>query len=376
MLIYLGLSALASFVTALVLLLLGQASLPAVAHLLLAAGIMPLIFGAITHFIPVLTRSGAAPRSLLLAPILLQLAGGVSFLAFIGEAPPPALTVAASGTLLLAAALAGWMKQRARRALGTPHPCWHWYLAAVGMLGVALLLVAAMTRWPHARNTFRLLHLHLNVFGFVGLTALGTLHVLLPTVLNTADPTASQRLRRHLPVAVGAVLLIAIGAALWLPLALTGAILLSVVVLILGRAILTCHGWRRLLDDGAAAPLAGALAGFLLLPGLGVGHAVGALDGRDSILAFIVGLLLPLVTGALTHLLPVWLLPGKRTPRRDRLHATLRQGGAQRAVLFLAAAALLGGGAAVGLWPALLGLLHFLAVLLRALRANREGLPG
>ncbi|MEF8728374.1 MAG: hypothetical protein V5B34_09205 [Accumulibacter sp.] len=372
MLIYLGLSALATFVAALVLLLLGQASLPAVAHLLLAAGIMPLIFGAITHFIPVLTRSGAAPRSLLLAPILLQLAGGVSFLGFVGEAPPPALTAAASSTLLPAAALAGWMNQRARRALGTPHPCWQWYLAAVSLLGVALLLVPAMACWPQARNTLRLLHLHLNVLGFVGLTALGTLHVLLPTVLNTADPTASQRLRRQLPVAVGAVLLIAVGAALSLPLALTGTLLLSVVVLSLGRAILIWQGWRRLLDDGAAAPLAGALAGFLLLLGLGVGHAVGALDGRDSILAFIVGFLLPLVTGALTHLLPVWLLRGKRTARRDRLHTTLRHGGTQRALLFLTAGALLGLDVAAGLWPALLALLHFLGVVLRALCTDRE----
>ncbi|MCM8613239.1 hypothetical protein [Accumulibacter sp.] len=372
MLIYLGLAALASFVAALVLLLLGQASLPAITHLLLAAGIMPLIFGAITHFIPVLTRSSAAPRSLLLAPILLQLAGVVSVLGVLGEAPPPALTTAASGTLLLAAALAAWMNQRARRALGTPHPCWHWYLAAVSMLGVGLLLVAAMAPWPQARNTLRLLHLHLNVLGFVGLTALGTLQVLLPTVLNTADPTVSQRLRRHLPVAVGAVLLIAIGAALSLPLALTGALLLSVVVLTLGRAILTCHGWRRLLGDGAAAPLAGALAGFLLLLALGAGHAVGTLDGRDSTLAFIVGFLLPLVTGALTHLLPVWLLRGKRTARRDRLHTALRHGGTQRASLFLTAGALLGLDISAGLWPALLALLHFLGVALRALCTDRE----
>ncbi len=372
MLTYLGLSALTTFVATLLLLLLAGASLPAVAHLLLAFGIMPLIFGAITHFVPVLTRSGAAPRSLLLAPILLQLAGGLSFLGFIGEAPRLALAVAASGTLLLAAALAAWMSLRARRALGTPHPCWRWYLAAVSLLGVALLLVPAMARWPEARNTLRLLHLHLNVLGFVGLSALGTLQVLLPTVLNAADPAASQRLRRHLPVAVGAVLMIAVGAALSPPLALTGALLLSVVVLCLGRAVLIHHGWRRLLDDAAAVPLCGALAGFLLLLGLGVGHAVEALDGRDSILAFIAGFLLPLVTGALTHLLPVWLLHGKRTPRRDRLHAALRRGGAQRTLLFLSAGALLGLGATAGLWPALLALLHFLVVLLRALRADPE----
>ncbi|MBN8452570.1 hypothetical protein [Accumulibacter sp.] len=372
MLIYLGLSALATFVTALLLLPLGQPSLPAVAHLLLTVGIMPLIFGVITHFVPVLTRSGAAPRSLLLAPILLQLAGGVTFLAFIGEAPAAGLAAAASGTLPLAAAIAGWMSLRARRALGTPHPCWRWYLAAISLFCVALLLVPAMACWPQAHNALRLLHLHLNVLGFVGLTALGTLPVLLPTVLNSADATAAPRLRRNLPVAVGAVLMIAVGAAVWLPLALAGTLLLGGVVLSLGYASLLRHGWRRLFDDGAAAALYGALAGFLLLLGLGSGHAVGALDGRDSIVAFIVGFLLPLVTGALTHLLPVWLLRGKRTPRRDRLHVALRRGGAQRALLFLAAGALLGSGVGAGLWPALLGLLHFLGILLQALWAHRE----
>jgi len=372
LLIYLGFSALATFVATLVLLPLGQPSLPAVAHLLLTVGIMPLIFGAITHFAPVLTRSGAVPRSLLLAPIALQLAGGASVLGFIGEVPPIAFTAAASGTLLLAAALAGWLILRARRAFGTPHPCWRWYLAAVSLLGVALLLVPAMAWWPKARDTLRLLHLHLNVLGFVGLTALGTLQVLLPTVLSTTDPATSQRLRRQLPAAVVAVLMIAVGAAFLPPLALAGALLLSVVVLSLARATLIRHGWRRLFDDGAVAPLCGALAGLLLLLGLGAGHAVKALEGRDSISAFIVGVLLPLVTGALTHLLPVWLLRGKRTPRRDRLHAALRHGGAQRALLFLSAAALLGFGTTAGVWPALLGLLYFVLVLLHALWANRE----
>jgi len=372
LLIYLSLSALATFIATLVLLRLGQPSLPAVAHLLLTVGIMPLIFGAITHFVPVLTRSGAAPGSLLLAPILLQLAGGLAFLSFIGEAPAAGFSAAAGGTLLLAALLAGWMTLRARRTLGTPHPGWRWYLAAVGLLAVALILVPAMTCWPQARHPLRLVHLHLNVLGFVGLSALGTLQVLLPTVLNSTDATASQRLRRQLPVALAAILMVAVGAALSLPVALAGALLLAGVVLRLAHSSLRQHGWRRLLDDGAAAPLCGALAGFLLLLCMGAGHAVGALAGRDSVVAFIVGFLLPLVTGALTQLLPVWLLRGKRTARRDRLHVALRRGGAQRALLFLVAAACLGIGVTGALWLALLGLLYFVAVLLQALQANRE----
>ena len=119
MLIYLGLSAVATFLAALVLLRFDDASPPAVTHLVFAMGIMPLIFGAITHFVPVLTRSGRAPRSLLLAPLGLQLAGWLAFLDFRGVMP--AVAAAAIGALLIAAFLAGWLVLRARHTLGRPH---------------------------------------------------------------------------------------------------------------------------------------------------------------------------------------------------------------------------------------------------------------
>jgi hypothetical protein len=78
-LIYLGLSAVVVFIAALVLLQSASLSPPAVAHLVLAVGIAPLILGAITHFMPVLTRSGSPRRGLSWAPLLLQCAGGTAF---------------------------------------------------------------------------------------------------------------------------------------------------------------------------------------------------------------------------------------------------------------------------------------------------------
>ena len=47
----------------------------ATVHLMLAVGAMPLILGAMTHFIPVLTRTRAAATGLLAIPVL-ALAGG------------------------------------------------------------------------------------------------------------------------------------------------------------------------------------------------------------------------------------------------------------------------------------------------------------
>ena len=62
MLIYLGLCAFVAFGYAFALLQSGGASVLASTHLVFAVGVLPLIFGAIAHFVPVLTRSGGAPR--------------------------------------------------------------------------------------------------------------------------------------------------------------------------------------------------------------------------------------------------------------------------------------------------------------------------
>ncbi len=371
MLIYLGLSAVATFVAAFALLLAADPSSAAIAHLVFAVGIMPLIFGAITHFVPVLTRSGRAHRAVLLAPLFLQLAAGMTFLAFTGEVP--AATVPAAATaLLIATVFAGWLLLRARRTLGRPHPGWRWYLTAIVCLCIALLLVPAIHFWPEARHQLRLLHLHLNVLGFVGITALGTLQVLLPTVLSGPDADAAQRLRNDLAVAAGGVFLVSSGAAFSPPMALLGAMMLFSVTFRTALAWLRRYGWKTLLLDAAATPLAGALAAFLLLLVLGVAHAFAALDGRDAVAAFMVGFLPPLVTGALTQLLPVWCCPGRETAARARMHAALRRGGEWRTLLFVLAGVLLAIAIKAGIGLAAAAILSFVIALLQSLLAIRE----
>jgi hypothetical protein len=366
-LIYLGFSAVAVFLAALVLLHTGGTSVAAVAHLVFTVAVVPLIFAAISHFIPVLTRSRAAPRGVLLLPLLLQAAGVVTFLAFRGSLPESAVYAAASITLLVALLFSGWMILRARRTLGRAHPGWRWYLLAIVFLAAALLLIPAMNGWPQARPQLRLLHLHLNTLGFIGLTALGSLQVLLPTALRTPDPTAAQRLRRQLPFAAGAVLAVAFGAAFWPPLSLAGALVLLAITLQIASACLRRHSWQILSANGAAAALFAALAGFALLLILGSAHAFALGNGGDAVPAFVVAFLLPLVSGALSELFPVWYLPGRRTPARDRMHAELRCGGTLRAILLLVGGALLALGMDDGLWFAALALLSFMFALLRSL---------
>lgn len=372
MLIYLGCSAVAVFLAALLLLHSGGTSALAVAHLVFAVAIVPLIFAAISHFVPVLTRSRSAGRTLLLAPLLLQLTGLLVFLAFIGEAPERALHAAAGSTLLLTLVFTGWLTLRARATIGRPHPGWRWYLLAMVFLATAMLLVPAMSWWPDLRPALRLLHLHLNTLGFIGLSALGTLQVLLPTVLRDPDASAAERLRSQLPLSAGGVLAVAVGAAFWLPLALAGALMLLAVTLRTGLSWLQRYRWRTLLLDGTAAALFAALSGFLLVISFGAAHALGVLDGRDAVPAFVVIFLLPLVSGALSQLLPVWYRPGKRTPARDRMQNALREGGVLRSLLLMVGGVLLLVGISDGLWLAAVAMLSFVITLIRSLLLARE----
>ena len=359
MLIYLGLSALAVFVATLALVVPGTLSALAATHFVLAVAILPLIFGAIAHFVPVLTRGTGAPRLVVLLPLLLQVAGILVVLHFSGEAGLGALHAAAGIALLAATGFAGWLNSRARHTLGKPHPCWRWYLAAVIFLIIGLLLVPAIYAWPMMRQSLRVLHLHLNTLGFIGLTAIATLQVLLPTVLSGPDAEASVRLRRDLPLACLGVLASGFGAAFSWPVALIGAGLLLWVSGRVGLSWLRRYGWRTLINDGASAALTAALCGFMLMLVLGVMRGFGLVEGGDVVAAFMVVFLLPLVTGALSQLLPVWRYPGRRTPARDQMRETLIKGGAIRGFLFLGGGALLAFGRFEGLWLTAAGLLFF-----------------
>lgn len=58
-----------SLLASIVLTLAGQGAPVALAHLAFAVGVLPLIFAAMIHFVPVLTRSGDPPAVLPVYPI-------------------------------------------------------------------------------------------------------------------------------------------------------------------------------------------------------------------------------------------------------------------------------------------------------------------
>lgn len=346
----------------------------AVAHLAFAVGIVPLIFAAMIHFVPVLTRTGDPQAAIGRVPRQAQLAGLVAVLAMQGWLPHAALHVAAAVDLLLAGFLLNWIAGRSRLALGSPHPGWRWYGAALGCLMLALAAILLQSAWPAYWLPLRRFHLHVNLLGLVGLAALGTLPVLLPTALGRPDPDAAGWLRRRLWPTAGGALLVAAGCAIAWPYAVPGALLLFVVTLGLGGQWLRRFGPRALFADGVAASLSAALTGLLINLSAGVVHGAGISDDpRTTLLAWAAGFLLPLVSGALAQLLPVWWRPGPQTPARPAMRHCLAATGAWRGALFVVAAiALLAGQPAVAAACVGTGIALFAIGLLQAVRILRS----
>lgn len=345
----------------------------AVAHLAFAVGVVPLIFAAMSHFVPVLTRTGDPVPWIARLPWLAQAAGLLAVLAMQGLVPYWLLYGAATVDLVLAAVLLNWMAARARASLGSPHPGWRWYGAALGCLMLALLAILLTAIWPAYWYPLRLFHLHLNTIGLVGLAALGTLPVLMPTVLGKPDPEAAGWLHRRLWLVAGGALVVATGAAVVWPFAAPGAALVLVAALGLVGQWVRRFGIRPLLADGISASLLAAVVGLLLTLAAGVAHGAGLLPARPSLLAWGAGFLLPLVSGALSQLLPVWRWPGPVTPARRLMRDKLAASGGWRALLFLLTAlALLADFQRLAGGMLLAALLLFGVNLLQAVRVRRS----
>lgn len=319
---------------------------------------MPLIFGAMTHFVPVLTRSAAAPKGVRLIPLLASSAGTLAFFSF--AASNRIYYFAAFFALALAMAFAMWIMRRANKAVGKPHPCLNWYLGAIACLILAFVAVLAMTLWPEQRIALKRLHLHLNTLGFIGLTAIATLQVLLPTAVGRPDPQAAARLRQDMKWALGGALLISIGAAWFKPLAWTGAVLWAIPLVHLCKAWFTLYFREIRQLHGAASSLAAALTGFFAAIFFGALHTGGILNTANTAHAFIFAFLFPLVTGAVSQLLPIWARPGPQTPWHTLARQHLGKGGGYRALLFLAGGLLLGLGWREGMLLSIAALAAFL----------------
>lgn len=341
----------------------------ALRHVLFAAGVLPLILGAMLYFVPVLTRSTPAHGMILLIPPVAFALGLGVVVALSGYAD--LLPLLAGGILLLVCIEIVWMLRRRVRVLGTPHPGIDWYVYALVSLAFALAMIVSRAFWPEQWVIARNVHLHLNLFGFLGLTAIGTLRVLLPTVLGEADPASALFLRRQLPVAAFAALAIAFGAAFWKPLAILGTLAWLWTVVQLLIAMRTRRG-RWLHWHAASTSLMVAGLGWTLLLLAGIAHALGYVASDALFAVLIFGFLLPLVTGATSHLLPVWRWPGRATPAQARMRQRLTQFSAARAGAFWISAAAGFAGYEYFFVPGVLALASYLVQVLTAFISVRS----
>lgn len=362
----------------------------ALAHLAFAVGVMPMILAALAYFVPVLTRgSGGSAwvRALPLPGWLGGLAIVAGFSGILGLDFASHLAVGLAG--FAACAMLIWIAQRARRTLGAPHPCLDWYLAAAMFLVLALLAVLAMAFWPQHRAALRQLHLHFNLLGFVGVTAVGTLQVLQPTAAGRADHRAGARLSTDLKFSCAGVLLLSVSAALIVsagsPPGLRVAAVLGAALFLLAPLRMANY-WVATYSDrlgdwhGAPVSLGLACLGLTGLTFAGVGHTLGFLSGRDAVVAFVPAFLLPLVSGALTQLLPVWLRPGMQGDWHLHLRNQLGRWAGLRALLMVSGGLVVAFGWHDGIWLSLAGvalLAGFAAPpALRAMRSSAALKPG
>ena len=305
------------------------------AHLVLAVGVMTLIVAAMQHFVPVLSRSRGVGVWLGRLPWSMALAGGLALLVFAGWLDYRAISLAAGLGLVGALVMLVWMWRKGRASVGPAHPGLNWYLAAMACLASGLTAAMLIPWLPEWHMALRAFHVHINLYGFVGLTAVGTLQVLMPTLNNRADPGVALRLRLDLKWATLGAVALALGKAVeldtlvWLGLA-GWAWPLARLALAWGRR----HGREMVRLSGGEPVLAAALIGFVCA-------LIGAWQGLDQPLAvFLPGFLFPLVSGAAAQLAPVWLRPGVATPWHEASRRTLSRFAGIRALLFLASAVL------------------------------------
>ena len=368
MLIGLVVTALCGFIGALALGWLFPLPSAAHAHFALAIGVMPLIMGAMLHFAPVLTRSGAPVVAVRLLPWVAQCGGVIITLAFFFPAYfVVGRNLAASLALVAAVTLIVWMWRRARQALGGPHPGLYWYLAALCCLILALLAVMAMNGWPEHYLALKRLHLHLNTLGLIGLTVIGSVQVLLPTAAGKPDVQVSGRLRRDLKYALAATLLVAVGAVwskevAWVGLALWTALLFGLLVAWLKLYRNEIFNWHGAVPCLAMAPL-----GLVLSLLFGALHGSGFIQVGGVTHVFIAAFLLPTVTGAASQLLPIWLRPGAQTPWHGEMRRRLGRWGGLRALLFFCGGMAAAGGWRAGMMAVAAGLILFVVQLLAVL---------
>lgn len=267
------------------------------------------------HFADTLLRRPASGGRLGLGVRLgLHTAGAAMVVAGVLLAATPLVVGGASVVAVAILAHGVIIVLQSRKALPTRFgPLARYYVAASAVFLLGIGAGVALAAYPSLTDRLVTAHLVLNAYGWIGLTVLGTLVLLWPTVLHARiPPTADAAARRGLPVLVAGILiaaagplldvrvLIAVGMAVWLG----------------GAALLAVEGWR----EARMMPPA-TFAGWSLAAGFAWLVASAVVLGVQAVLApdwatlrngylvmlgpLVVGFAVQVLTGALSYLLPV-----------------------------------------------------------------------
>ncbi|KQY25606.1 copper oxidase [Cellulomonas sp. Root485] len=362
-------------------------------HLLLLGAVSTAILVWSQHFADTLLRRPAwGGRLGLTVRLAVHTVGALAVV--IGVVGSTGWLVVAGAVLVAAAALAqvGIMVVQSRAAL--PSRFSHavrYYVAAGLVLPVAVACGVLMARGHvsdvvHARLYVG--HVALALLGWVGLTVLGTLVVLWPTVLHARiEPAQESAGRRALPVVLLGLVLVTAGAASgWRVLVGLGAVVVALGTAI-GGSVMVAQARTSPPRTYAAWTLAAAVAwlvactvAFGALVVAAPGWVAAADDLRVLVAPFAVGFAAQILVGSLSYLLPVVLGGGPATARRtaaelDRealLRVVLVNGG-----LVLFAAPVPSAVRVLASFVVLGALVAFLALAGRAVRAalRHEGVP-
>lgn len=290
------------------------------AHGALVGGVAQLILGGMLTFIPTLLMTGQKRSDS--HPILYLAINGGTIGLLIGFGLRNNAIAGTAGLLIIGAFLsvsADAIRQAKASLNSPPLNLWFYGVSLASLLvGLVLGVGMAFGFFPGWYGHARLSHLHLNVLGFVTLTIIGTMHNLLPAVLQT--PLHSPQLARIVFVLWPAGLLVLIGgfsqSSLRIEIA-GGGIL---VVVSAAYAYNLFKTWLNSSTQGNAASDHLLVATCFLVLAVIMGVLVGVNSlwnppalpfGTLHLVAYthmaLVGFILQTIFGALSHLIPVAL---------------------------------------------------------------------
>jgi nitrite reductase (NO-forming) len=241
--------------------------------------------------------------------------------------------------------------RRMRRALPSRFGSTVRYYVVASLLlpfGIYLGLLLVPDDLPESTHAqLALAHVSTNLLGWMGLTVLGTLVTLWPTMLHTqVDDTADRSARRALPVLAVGIAVLAVGALAGArPVALCGLLGYLAGVVIVGGPLVR-EARRRMPTTYATWSVAAALTWFVgCVVVLGVILATApdwesAAESADRLgVPLLVGFAAQLLVGALSFLIPVVLGGG---PAMARATGGLLDSAAALRVAFINAGVLIG----------------------------------